>query len=1776
MDINNLDIASIGIEIDSTSAKQQGPQVKSVFDSIDQSITRMLADLAKLGPGVADFMRKFMEVRKIQEELRLANQRVQDLRDSVKKMADFASPSIEKLRLVVAKLDAQFAQAKRSAELWGEVTKARFAAARQEAENYYRSLLQIQNFKFVRPDAGALQTGGTAFPTDLSGFIGAQLRGGITTKPLTAGGQYEIAMQRLGNVMLTAASASNSLSTSVQNTDAVMGRSVLVAILQGTIIRRTFFEALRLIQEGFAEVVQSEREFANVNMLLGEDQSINKVREQVIGLGAEYGKTSDLAHGYYEVLKAGIDQKDALDALTSSVKAARAGIGSTEDAIQAGTTVMDAFGLKSSDLTRIYDEMFQTVAKGHITIPQLAKDLGGISELAASSGLKMEEMFAAISASSETLGPQRAISGLRAALKDIEEPSETTQRLARQLGIEFNETGLRAKGLGGFLDEVYQKTGGNVSTIGKLFAGTQALATVLSLTGNRAQVFSSDLTSMSIAAGKVDEAFKKEQQSIGAQFDQFTANIEKSLTILSGPFITVLSSVLAFINQYPGAFSATTVAITSATIAFAAFNLQAMIASGEGGSRLLSVLMQVRLYFMGVGEAAEMSAGAMALTAGVYGLVIAGVAAIGYGIYKLIQNYNELHIASENEITSLQKQINILQSANNDLKGITVGTKSLADSNVDLKNAYDLLDPASRQRINSAHDQTEALKLLNEELAKELALRKQEQLVQGGDVISGFQKSYQQEKQIINELEQHKRDVENYQPVGLLRYDKNTGLPFDELQQQVTRITEKSLELEKQTESLRQKILLLTGGTKEGARQFFDLQTTLGNTKGNFDQFYAALTETGNRYNFFTGQMDAGTNAIDNQANAVQNLDQKIRGLMAGDVARRIQSRTDEAIQWRLTHPEYGQTTQQMVRDLMKEPQFSEDVKLQRQLDQDRQAVQNATGLNKSGGLRKTKSTATSEVPFADLRKEYDELSDAVNNYGKVSDLEKVKQEIIKDGFKEMAKEIKAMDEAKKKAFGSEAENDLSKFIQQVDKAHPGFAKLAQGVLDFTLQLDGMKRHDEGLKSLAELTAQAKDSLDQLGVKTKEMTLLEDARKVVLKSLTDEQQRAAAGLPLFEFLEKFAPTDMRNFITQLQQVGHALDVIAQNDKAQQTFERFQSEIEQKFPKKDESSFVDTIRAKLRRDRTLTGEQKDSILDYAQQAQDAINADKAQQDFNKTQDQYKNLLIEIEEQRKRSLNLTYAQQVALKLEKSEYDDLSQAQKDSLIAEAQRVDQFTKLHKAIGDFQKDFQSSLTDALTRGPEARFKHLLESFRSTLAQLFSEWITSKFFRAIMNFLDPTYAGAGTGSGNGAGSGSNSGGARRTSSSGGFSSIFPNLAHSAVSSITNPSGGSSSGTFSVSPVEAGGTGFSGLSSLAPQGISTLAKKIPGLRGLFPGNAASKTLTNSDFQNLSPNTFNLDVGPADMKANIPLVGQGSELAGLGSAGVLAGGSILGAFAGGNSPIGQTLGMAGGTLGAGALAATGIFGSGLSAALPALFSNPITAIVAGGLIGGALLAGWLSNGVQRAIKQAVSTTYPILDVKDNNLLTSIKQVGEQTFGQGQAGNHVNDIIHLQNVKQMLTAYALQTGQVNNELVRTYVGTNPNSTANNITRMGDLPTRAEGGTAFGGQGVIVHDSNVPEVFIPRGSGYIHRDAGIFFNHAANRGNSTSSPNNDNGMKIIHRMTMQMMSEVNKVLNRLKEVNPNTFMQFVDDDIVSGKAVDGFNNNEGHSYQLARLVGN
>ena len=255
---------------------------------------------------------------------------------------------------------------------------------------------------------------------------------------------------------------------------------------------------------------------------------------------------ADLLKASYDVASSGFSSTaENVEILRASALGAKGGFAELGVVSEAVSGIINAYGLTAKDATAIVDSFIQTQNDGVITVAQYGEQIGNLASLAAAAGVSYQELNAAVAADTLKKVPiAQTFTGLRQALSSIIKPTEEAKVLASQLGISFDFANLKAKGLGGILEEIKVKGGGTADKLAILFniEGQSALQPIL----NDLDTYNKLLDNQITKTGQAKAASEIALETIASGFNQ-VVNATKNL---AGQVNTALPGAAAGFSKF--------------------------------------------------------------------------------------------------------------------------------------------------------------------------------------------------------------------------------------------------------------------------------------------------------------------------------------------------------------------------------------------------------------------------------------------------------------------------------------------------------------------------------------------------------------------------------------------------------------------------------------------------------------------------------------------------------------------------------------------------------------------------------------------------------------------------------------------------------------------------------------------------------------------------------------------------------------------------------------------------------------------------------------------------------------------------------------------------------------------------------------------------------------------------------------------------------------------------------------------------------------------------
>jgi len=295
-----------------------------------------------------------------------------------------------------------------------------------------------------------------------------------------------------------------------------------------------------------------EQQLANVATMLDEpDQYMDRFRTGLRDLSVEFGESTEtLAKGLYDILSASVPAEHALDVLAVAARAAQAGITDTGTAADAITTVLNAYGLAADQAGQVSDWLFSIVKRGKTTFAQLAPAIGNVATIAASAGVPLDEVGAALATMTRNgVQTDNAVTALNAIIASFLKPASEATAYARELGFEMSSATIRAQGLSGVFERIARLP---PDAIAKLFPNIRAIKGVLPALKNM-EGFVSDIQVMADRAGATETAYQHLASTLGHGFRQIRQAAMAALSVVGEALSKPVARVSESIRTYLGA-----------------------------------------------------------------------------------------------------------------------------------------------------------------------------------------------------------------------------------------------------------------------------------------------------------------------------------------------------------------------------------------------------------------------------------------------------------------------------------------------------------------------------------------------------------------------------------------------------------------------------------------------------------------------------------------------------------------------------------------------------------------------------------------------------------------------------------------------------------------------------------------------------------------------------------------------------------------------------------------------------------------------------------------------------------------------------------------------------------------------------------------------------------------------------------------------------------------------------------------------------------------------
>jgi TP901 family phage tail tape measure protein len=431
------------------------------------------------------------------------------------------------------------------------------------------------------------------------------------------------------------------------------------------------------------EQAKFSQQMAKVSTMLSESdmQFLPMFKEAVNEFSVRFGEsTGTIANGLYDILSAGVPAAGALSVLEEAMKAAAAGASDTGTAADALTTVLNSYRLGADQAASVSDWLFAVVKRGKTDFQTLAPTIGMVASTAASAGLSLDELGAAIATMTRNgVNSARAVTSVNGILMAFMKPTDDAAKAARKFGFELNTATLKTLGLSGVLKKL-KEGGATAEDLAAIFPNVEALRGLNPMMGDLVGL-EEDLALMGKRAGLTQEAFAKQTDNLKFKMEQlkqgflaFLRGVGEALEPAAKKWADKLLEMVrigrAWILQNQdlvvsfAKLALTIIAVGAGIVAFglAVKTLSIVLGVGSVAAAVLGAVVKVLgmsvamsgVSFGVAAKAALLYTGALLKSIAISAIAVASIAAIGIAAFMLLDYFGVVKTGFNDLVNSIK------------------------------------------------------------------------------------------------------------------------------------------------------------------------------------------------------------------------------------------------------------------------------------------------------------------------------------------------------------------------------------------------------------------------------------------------------------------------------------------------------------------------------------------------------------------------------------------------------------------------------------------------------------------------------------------------------------------------------------------------------------------------------------------------------------------------------------------------------------------------------------------------------------------------------------------------------------------------------------------------------------------------------------------------------------------------------------------------------------------------------------------------------------------
>ncbi|ELC8415318.1 phage tail tape measure protein [Clostridium perfringens] len=295
-----------------------------------------------------------------------------------------------------------------------------------------------------------------------------------------------------------------------------------------------------------------EESMAKVSTIADDTEvPLDDLKAGIMNLSNQTGISSDeIANNVYDAISAGQKTGDAVNFVSNSTKLAKAGFAEAGQSLDVLTTILNSYGMKASEVTKVSDTLIQTQNLGKVTVGELSSDMGKVIPTAKSLGVNLSQVASGYAImTSKGVKSAETTTYMNSMLNELGKSGTVASKaLQSATGKTFPELIKNGKSVGDVLNSMDEYAKKNKKSLSDMFGSAEAGKAALLLSENGGKDFNNMLKQMNDSSGATEKAFKKmsstTQYSLTAALNQWK-NALIGFGDVIAPFVSLVAQGLS-------------------------------------------------------------------------------------------------------------------------------------------------------------------------------------------------------------------------------------------------------------------------------------------------------------------------------------------------------------------------------------------------------------------------------------------------------------------------------------------------------------------------------------------------------------------------------------------------------------------------------------------------------------------------------------------------------------------------------------------------------------------------------------------------------------------------------------------------------------------------------------------------------------------------------------------------------------------------------------------------------------------------------------------------------------------------------------------------------------------------------------------------------------------------------------------------------------------------------------------------------------------------------